>query len=87
MSEAHVYCQKRDLYGFLMAPFLYRRALQMRSIGLLRRPDLSTTTGLVSAGSWRLGCCLNRTSSQKPVILVKDVTFTGPLALCRQMES
>lgn len=28
--------------------FLYRRALQMRYIGLLRRPDLSTT-GLVSA--------------------------------------
>ena len=34
----------------LMAPFLYRRALQMRYIGLLRRPDLSTT-GLVSAFS------------------------------------
>lgn len=37
----------------LMAPFLYRRALQMRYIGLLRRPDLSTllSGGLVSAFS------------------------------------
>jgi len=34
----------------LMAPFFNRRALQMRYIGLLRRPDLSTT-GLVSAFS------------------------------------
>lgn len=79
MSEAHVYCQKRDLYGSYSdgSFFVPRRALQMRYIGLLRRPDFFVNNGscLRFFGSWRLGCCLNRTSSQKPLYISKRCYF------------
>ena len=63
----------------LMAPFLYR-GVPSKCVILgffLRRPDLFVNNGscLRFFGSWRLGCCLNRTSSQKPLYISKRCYF------------
>ncbi|KAB1201284.1 putative DNA primase large subunit [Morella rubra] len=73
MSEAHVYCQKRDLYGSDSDGSFFVPACPPNALYWTFEETRFVNNGscLRFFGSWRLGCCLNRTSSQKPVYISK----------------
>lgn len=77
MSEAHFYCQKRDLYGSDSDGSFFVPACPPNALYWAFEETRFVNNGscLRFFGSWRLGCCLNRTSSQKPVYISKRCYF------------
>ncbi|KAF3957588.1 hypothetical protein CMV_017406 [Castanea mollissima] len=80
MSEAHhVYCQKRDLYGSDSDGSFFVPACPPNALYWAFEETRFVNNGscLRFFGSWRLGCCLNRTSSQKPVYISRSSVQSG----------